>query len=183
MNDLEIIKSIVEVEDIEADYIKSNNYYKWYYSLAQELQPHKIAEIGMRFGYSLFAMIRGCDNAPSVFGWDNQSYREGSVGITWHKLHPYVDDLNLFHVDTQYCNDLGVRDVDIFHVDGDHTYKGTMHDMYLAWKSLKGNGVLLLDDVDYCIDVSKAGADFAEEKSLELKYVKSFRGMYIIKKI
>ena len=52
---------------------------------------------------------------------------------------------------------------DLVFIDGDHSYKGTMIDLYGADKILKKNGLMIIDDVLH-LDVKKSLKNFLDKK-------------------
>lgn len=170
--------------------IRLNNNYRWYYGLAQVHQPELIAEIGVRYGYSLFAMARGSKMNPTLVGFDNESYCPASMQHTFDKLELYFPQrVTLYALNTQkeqslaqYCNQIAM-----FSVDGDHTQDGCRHDMELAWPTLRRGGVLVVDDIDYAgqdgrINLRPVVQQFCQEKAVDFLYLPTTRGLAVIVK-
>ena len=85
-------------------------------------------------------------------------------------------------MNTQEVTSIEIKDVDLFHVDGDHTVKGVMHDLGLAYDCISDNGLILVDDITYIPEV-REGVD----KWLSIckdyvvsKFVPSLRGEMLI---
>jgi hypothetical protein len=78
----------------------------------------------------------------------------GEVGIT-RRAVPTV--LAGFNAEVRYGDSADVYTVtdavDLFHVDGDHSYDGTMRDLALAWECSQ---FVLVDDYDYIRPVQAA---------------------------
>lgn len=159
-----------------------DNTYRWYHGLARVLRPKRVAEIGVRFGYSLYALQSGSLKNLAIYGFDNESYIPDC--LSWARLHlkPLAWSCELVKCDTQKLNALSLLGIDIFHVDGDHTAEGADHDMKLAWPTLADNGVLLVDDVDSIPPVRAAVVDFCDQHHTEFLYLPSTRGLAVIPK-
>lgn len=138
----------------EKDKDKYFGCYLWHYFLSNHLNLKKIGEIGVRFGYALKAFILGSLSTNHkehlyIYGWDNACNEEGSVDL----VNNYFKDkypniyINVNLLDTQTVSDLEIKDLDLFHVDGDHTEAGSYHDLNLAWKAIHENGHILVDDM------------------------------------
>ncbi len=141
--------------------------YLWHYYLGNTLKPRRIGEIGVRFGYSLKAFIKGALDAgvtPEAYGWDNEQYEPGCMDIVEShisKIVPYKG----YKVDTQKLESLRIE-LDFIHVDGDHTEAGAMHDMNLAWNAVSTHGHILVDDI--CEPpIAKACFRFMQERTLQ----------------
>jgi len=125
------------------------------YELCQRLQPKTILEIGVRCGYSAFAMLYGAPEALYV-GLDNFSYHPKDLCLNaFDQLRNIGGFLNclVLDEDTQKLNTL--RDLqshwgwpypDVVHVDGDHTFAGAIHDLDLAKDQLAIGGSIIIDD-------------------------------------
>jgi len=50
------------------EYLRSLNYYEWYYAIAQFYKPKSYFEIGVRFGYSMGVMITAAPSIEKVLG-------------------------------------------------------------------------------------------------------------------
>ena len=164
-------------------------YYKVKYEICKAQDPKVIAEIGVRAGYSAWTFLQACPNAK-YFGYDANNGTHGGQGgedgkfSAWAKKILADYDIRLADVDTQKVNDLPIGGVDLFHVDGDHTFNGVMHDLDLAFDSISEYGLILIDDITY-IDSVRAGVyewirDHRDKVSNE--FVESLRGEMLIRK-
>lgn len=117
-----------------------------------------IAEIGVRAGYSGLAMLLGATGARYI-GFEADAGNYGGVqGITERARARVFAGLEheIRYVDTGSL--LEIRDhVDLFHVDGDHSYDGAMHDIELAWRC---SNFVLVDDYEYIRPVQAATDHF-----------------------
>jgi len=165
-------------------------YYEIKYNICKSINPKKIAEIGVRAGYSGWSFLQAAPTAEYI-GLDANNGKHGGRGgqdgcyKKWAKklLSPY--NYSLIDIDTQKAEKLDLTEIDFFHVDGDHSVIGVQHDLDLAFPTLSKNGVILVDDVDYLPKV-KEGVDSWLKKmkgKVTTKYVKSYRGELLIHQI
>jgi len=140
------------------DYKKKNVNLQVGYDIVKELAPKRIAEIGVRCGYSAWAMLQAAPEA-TFYGYDNYSYKPRQICqcASEYLLEPY--DTEVMELDSQETKDLGIRDIDLFHVDGDHSHAGAYNDLELAYLTLSENGKILVDDT-VVNDVAQACIDF-----------------------
>jgi hypothetical protein len=132
-------------------------YYKCKFSLALSLQPKVIGEIGVRAGYSAFAFLSAAPEAEYV-GYDaDQGQWGGQRGFTAHAeklLAPFRHTIT--YMDSQETVRYS-RPFDLFHVDGDHSYAGCLHDLEVAWPVSRW---VLVDDYDFILPVRAAVNEF-----------------------
>lgn len=130
------------------------NQYERKFFVAQGARPQVIAEIGVRAGYSALAMLLAAPGARYIGFEQDQGNYGGAPGITARAL-PTV--LAGFAAEIRYVDSLDVYTiadaVDLFHVDGDHSYDGAMRDLELAFACSK---FVLVDDYDYIRPVQAA---------------------------
>ena len=163
------------------------DYYKIKYDICRRVKPKVIAEIGVRAGYSGWTFLQAAPDAK-YYGFDaNNGTHGGQGGQTgvfkkWalNILSEY--DAQYTEVDTQKVTSLECSDVDLFHVDGDHTYLGVQNDLDLAYECLADNGFILVDDIDYIPEVKRGVVAWLKQNDLKAEYIKSLRGEYLIKK-
>ena len=95
------------------EFWKSEKVYKLYltkHETCKRFNPQKIAEIGVRNGYSAYAFLKACPKA-SYYGFDLSTGKRVAGGVKGINTYPYVSsmllrkipavDFYLFHADTQ----------------------------------------------------------------------------------
>ena len=153
-------------------------YYQVKFDVAKALQPASICEIGVRAGYSALAFLQACPRAQYL-GLDSDEGMFG--GITGYlqearaRLEPY--NAVVMRCDTQ---DLPLdpetaavmQGYELFHIDGDHSFKGALNDLWLAHNM--GARWILLDDYDFSPEVRRAGQTFTQ--MLRAHYTTEYKG-------
>lgn len=136
-------------------------YYRLKYRFALALQPRDLVEIGVRAGYSAWAFLRGSPGARYT-GLDAYNNQHGgideAIALPWAMKILAGRDATIRRVDTQQLSALPVAD--FYHVDGDHSAKGVLHDLEMCWRSLRPGGVILVDDLDYIAEVGTTAETF-----------------------
>ena len=165
-------------------------YYRVKHDIVAELQPKHIIEIGVRAGYSAYYFLQACPTALYTgFDADNGTHggqRDDKPYIPWaEKILKEAGHNAIVHwpFDTQKHTCLPVQG-DFYHIDGDHTTKGVMHDLDICFESAPSGATLLVDDYDY-IDTVKVGIDKwldAHIGQVDYQYRKSLRGEMLITK-
>lgn len=164
-------------------------YYKIKYDICKKQNPKVIAEIGVRAGYSAWSFLQACPDAKYV-GFDASNGKDGGQGgedgrfNEWAKkiLDPY--NYKLIGLDTQTVVSLDIKNVDLFHVDGDHSHSGVQHDLDLAFRSISDTGLIVVDDITY-IDSVKSGVGAwlkGMENLVTSEFVPSLRGEMLIRR-
>ena len=153
-------------------------YFESKHRLAAALQPRRIVEIGVRCGYSAFAMLSAVPKATYV-GIDNRDPSYGdSEAYALHAATLLAGFRVSFRdVDSRALAELPGPVPDLVHVDGDHSYEGAQHDIDLALRS--GARWVLIDDTDYLDDVRRAANEAARGR-LALDVREPFRGALLI---
>jgi hypothetical protein len=140
-----------------------NSYYKTKYDICKKINPKKIAEIGVRAGYSAWSFLQAAPTAEYV-GIDADNGTHGGQGGEDGRYHRWAIQLlspyraSFITADTQKLQVLDLCDIDLFHVDGDHTAKGVQHDLDIVYPCMSDGGVILVDDITYLTTV-KNGCD------------------------
>lgn len=167
------------------DYITSGRYYEYYYAIARYIRPVSILEIGVRLGYSLIAMMEGAgEPLRSVVGCDIEAYVPNSNALAEEQIRKFYRGsakVEFLKADTQRLSSLpGSESYDLIHVDGDHTYKGAMHDLELTIGRTKW---VIVDDYEFLPGVRKAVDKFVSKKTAIIEsatYLPSVRGTMLI---
>ena len=168
---------------------KFKNYYKTKYEICKEHKPKRIAEIGVRAGYSAWSFLQACPKAE-YFGYDANNGQHGGEGGEDGSFALWADTIltsykySLEFVDTQGIEVLEISDIDFFHVDGDHSVEGVMHDLDLAYGAIKVGGVILVDDITFINDVRNGAARWMAENREKIRneFRPSMRGEMLIYK-
>lgn len=164
-------------------------YYKVKYNICKKQNPKVIAEIGVRAGYSGWTFLQACPEAEYI-GFDANNGTHGGQGgvdgryFEWAKkiLSPYNN--TLIDMDTQTVDVLDIKNVDFFHVDGDHTTKGVQHDLDIVLPTLSKTGLIVVDDITYIDTVRNGVYNWLSKNSnkIEAEFVKSLRGEMLIRR-
>ena len=150
-------ENIICPDDPTATAKRINEYKKYYkvkYDICKKQSPCRIVEIGVRAGYSAWTFLQACPNAEYIgIDADNGTHggQGGESGIfsKWAASILKNYDVKFFKLDTQVISNLNIINVDLFHVDGDHTSAGVQHDLDLAFASIHAYGLILVDDITY----------------------------------
>lgn len=114
------------------------DYYKLKRSIASELRPASILEIGVRFGYSAAAFLHA-NPAARYVGIDLDCDRFGGVNgaIEWARKIIAPFDATFVISDTQKMERLPGGVYDLIHVDGQQDAQGFPRDLALALKQAR----------------------------------------------
>lgn len=193
MNDFQFTADQLCPEDdrINTDNLKKfAPYYKVKYEICKSIMPFKIAEIGVRAGYSAWSFLQASPESVYIgIDANNGTHGGGKGGLggtykKWAKQLLSQYNCTFIETDTQKIETIpGLTDVDLFHVDGDHTFKGVQHDLDLAFATLNKTGYILVDDVDYIEDVAKGVEDWILRRpNVKADHIQSLRGEVLIRK-
>lgn len=136
-------------------------YYPWLRWLVDRYNPQTIAEIGVYRGLSARAMA---SSARSYVGFDNESLVPMPKIIGYQQAKTYSVDTQTLASIKQFCQ----HPIDLFHVDGNHTFAGCFHDLQLAFEVLSPNGVIVADDCFAGSEPLAACRKLSEENGLDL---------------
>jgi hypothetical protein len=183
--DAVILGDALQPCDRGEDYLQDKRSYAWYWAIGRVVMPRSMAEIGVRFGYSGVAVSKGCGRLESFTGFDNESYVPGCLTVAHVNLLGRVRAAAMYRIDTQAIeSDLGDElprtGVNLFHIDGDHTFNGADKDLWLAQRGTKQGGFILVDDIDWHPEVKDAADGFCEREGYTPVYLPTFRGLYVI---
>jgi len=160
-------------------------YYKIKYDIIKRFNPKSMVEIGVRAGYSAHTFLSAVPGMKYTGLDANNGTHGGQDGPwTWWAekiLKKAGFDFEIIEADTQKISE--VPAADFYHIDGDHTSKGVIHDLNICFACRNPGGVLLIDDYDYIIEVKEGVDQWLKDHESEItwEYVKSLRGEIIIK--
>lgn len=167
--------------------VQTPGYYRAKAQVAAWIQPERVVEIGVRAGYSALAFHMG-HPFRRYYGLDlDAGTWGGEKGFVAHaetslQALPNVRVV-IQKADSQTLGFLpkAAKNADLFHVDGDHSYAGAMHDIILALGS--GAHWILVDDYDYIRDVQLAADRLVEHLQLTAYHVGDggYRGNLLIR--
>ena len=151
------------------------------HSLVQARRPRRIVEIGVRHGYSAFAMLCAAPEAE-YFGFDADVCTWGGVpGALWDARRMLWREfprarISVLRVDTAAP---GVRlpAADVYFVDGDHSEEAALRDMELCAAAVERGALLLVDDVKHESGVARAVKEFARKHRGEYGSHSTLRGL------
>jgi Mannosyltransferase putative/Methyltransferase domain len=160
--------------------------YEWKFRLAQLLQPRRILEIGVRFGYSAAAFLAAAPGA-AYYGVDADNGAHGGILGAYQKARLMLKKefpksrIKIAKLDTRQKTPEG-SGYELVHVDGDHTHQGCLNDLRLAARL--GKRWVLIDDIHHprCPGVARAVKDFLAETGLpHIYFDETFRGDCLIR--
>lgn len=109
------------------------SYYRLKWAIARALQPRRILEIGVRFGYSAAAFLDACPDAEYL-GIDNDSDMFGGQkgAIHWARRITRGLNANYLIADSQQLEEFPGGPYDLIHIDGQQDGAGSMRDLRKA---------------------------------------------------
>lgn len=157
------------------------------HDVASHVRPSSIAEIGVRAGYSAFAMLSASPEATYLgidVGWPNWYLAEmGALGREEGALSHARLLLSRFKwisiVEVDSHSIWRLPPVDLLHIDGDHSFGGLAADLELAWRS--GVRWVLVDDYRTGHVVPAVTDAWAARKEIEVEAIDDgFRGSALL---
>jgi 2-polyprenyl-3-methyl-5-hydroxy-6-metoxy-1,4-benzoquinol methylase len=108
-------------------------YYRVKWAIARKLQPARILEIGVRYGYSALAFLNACPEA-SYLGIDSDSELYGGVkgAVEWARSATCSYQARFLTADSQKLDRLPDGLYDLVHIDGQQDYGGYLHDLEIS---------------------------------------------------
>jgi predicted O-methyltransferase YrrM len=179
---------IPEARPPRGEFVERNpdEFYPYYFAIGKLLAPRRIAEIGVWWGYSLWAMAMGARAGGrkdvEVHGYDNETYNPGCLAWAREAFMKAKIPYNVAHMDSQKVDLFPFYDVDLYHIDGDHTYEAARHDIRCAWQGLGAKGVMIVDDVGWHPGIRQAVEEFAASHPVRLMLLPTLKGMAILEK-
>ncbi|MDE1946202.1 MAG: class I SAM-dependent methyltransferase [Patescibacteria group bacterium] len=184
-SDKDILGDLLHPNDLFSETLTGKEIYAWYAAFSKAVKASVVAEIGVRYGYSLWAMAK---TAEKAYGWDAERYIPNSNAHVRRYFSGKID-LELLTCDTQNVSRLVCEPVDVFSVDGDHSTFGALRDIDLAYQVVRPGGWILIDDIQglyYTTEqdtaVRTAADIFIERYRLKHFFIPTYRGMYAIQK-
>ena len=109
---------------------------KW--AIARVLQPRRILEVGVRFGYSAAAFLDACPDAE-YFGIDNDSEAFGGYkgAINWARQITQKTRAKYLIADSQQLDEFPGGHYDLIHVDGQQDGAGSFRDLRKALRQAR----------------------------------------------
>jgi hypothetical protein len=135
------------------------------------LAPERIVEIGVRAGYSAFAMLSAAPSA-SWLGIDVRlpNYNFADFDAESRRVLARFPGVEFLQADSTKMDLLPeeFQGADVIHIDGDHSERGCRSDLELAQRS--GVRWALVDDVDFLPAVRRAVVSFVVEHDLSVEW-------------
>lgn len=183
-----------------------DEFYVFYHAIARILRPRVIAEIGVWHGYALMAMVTGslypdqkghkcnlgidCNlhSGPSVlhvYGFDNESYPGAEHCLDWCSkcLNEIEVPNTMLHCDSRQFDATGLppmKKVDMWSIDGDHSYQAAYKDLVLAEKYANDKCVYVVDDCGWALSIRDACDDFAAKYGYDVMMLPSLKGSSVL---
>jgi len=167
------------------------NYYNWYRWVAGLVRPRVVVEIGVRLGYSAWALaLEG--GTQTFIGLDNECYIAGSNQRAREFLQWRYSQVLLHTVDTRSITTLRPFLLnylpDVIHIDGDHACVHCRHDLELAHEVLPVGGTLIVDDASLDKEPGQACQEFLRDHRGEYGYLIfseefTFRGHHLLTRL
>lgn len=163
------------------EHIGNGNAFEWKYAIAKLLQPKRILEIGVRFGYSACCFIEGSNLIQSYTGWDSEIYVPGSNAVAEQAVSfcRNKPKTSFIKRDSSTVHSLG-GEFDLVHIDSSHQYEICLRDLRLCHGFARA---ILVDDTMTCPDDARAVRDFCHEHESaisELVHIPSHVGESLI---
>ncbi len=113
-------------------------YYRMKWAFCRALQPQRILEIGVRFGYSAAAFLDACPDAEYL-GIDNDSETFGGVkgAIDWARRITADRNAKFLIANSQTLDDFPGGPYDLIHIDGQQDEAGSLGDLRKALRSAR----------------------------------------------
>lgn len=135
VTDFDFRKNACPSDPMKGLFPKWVDYYKTKYAISKIINPSKILEIGVRYGYSVGAFLNASPKAY-VLGIDNDSdtYGGRSGALEWARDCFSNYNFEIMVEDSQNLTVLPGGSYDLVHIDGQQDGGGTFHDLSLAVK-------------------------------------------------
>jgi len=165
-------------------------YYLQKYMICRMFMPEKIAEIGVRWGYSAFSFLMASPQAAYT-GFDMISGGYGGAaidtfGYVGRLLNDNFPDVKVIlrHADTRQLQSLD-GPYDFIHIDGNHSQQACYHDIGMGMEACETGGIILIDDYVSHLTVKNAVDSFVKENAEQIECyfrMPSLTGEFILMK-
>lgn len=164
------------------------NYYEWYSLFASLVKPKSFLEIGVMYGWSAMAILAGWPHVERMVVIDNELYEipveDACAQILSFRFSNEIKGdfkLNGFKRDTKQLGRIPVNEkFDLIHIDGEHSTVAVKHDLELALAALADRGTIIVDDINFPQVKEGADAFLEKHRNLEVRYVETHQGHYLI---
>ena len=188
--DREILSNSIQMCD--EWFVDLNKIYRWYWAVGAMIKPESVLELGVRYGYSAVALLRGllatagsCD-IPYI-GVDSEcdgipSNAIAAKNLRW--LNPQAAILKYSTADPELNSTIqSVRGrglpFDLIHIDGDHSEAGIINELAIAKIWSTGNTIILVDDCN-TDHINKAVTDFCCESGRMVTYLPTYHRLGLV---
>ena len=181
----------------EDPWLTADNYYPLYFRLYQHLRPKEPArpsllEIGVRTGYSAVVWAHAMMGTACYVGVDPGLYLPQGMGLArasleqLHEVYPAFQHQLLvgYSTGSLFFETMQLSaPYQFIHIDGDHSLRGKVIDLWVAKELIAPGGYVLLDDYNHAPSVQRAVAAALKLGWFkELELVGTLRGMAVLKK-
>lgn len=156
--------------------------YLWYRRIGKALQPKRLLEVGVGFGYSTLAMLSDLEEPPEVWWIDNESGWSRSIDHAQDCMWDGYGIRGRWYKDwSRFCKSAKtIPQFDLIHVDAGHTYDDVLIDLELASYVRADEGHILVHDTDDP-PVSEAIGNFVKRHVLNILHLPNVRcGLKVI---
>ena len=123
--------------------------------IGEIVKPKTIVELGVANGYSTLLLAKITDKNGDVFAVDKWEGREEECrqkaedNIAYAKEHFGINNIHLIHKEftSYFYESFWKKQIDILHIDGDHSDKCVREDFDMWSPFVSPNGLILLHDV------------------------------------
>lgn len=188
--DRQILNGCLQKCDESADFVNDHNYL-WWAAIGKVVQPRVIAEMGTRYGYSLWSLAYHSFHPLSeitLHVFDAEVDGVKTLDTFERTFRDYgFKDIRIVRENTQTLDTLGLNHTaNLVVVDAWHTFDGVKKECELALGAVKPGGYILVDDTKSNPDGSpncvRDGCEaFCRDHDLPYAYLPSYRGIHLIR--